>query len=99
MWALELFGSVLYVKTMIRERGSKRYLAASWIWHLLLCAAGLATSPWFAALGVILLARAVALPLIAMRRRVRPKVTGIVESVTSVLAFVLILCWALFTSF
>ncbi|MBT1173682.1 YwiC-like family protein [Bifidobacterium sp. MA2] len=27
------FGSVLFVKTMIRERGNRAYLAASWIWH------------------------------------------------------------------
>ncbi|MBT1181511.1 YwiC-like family protein [Bifidobacterium sp. CP2] len=27
------FGSVLFVKTMIRERGSRAYLIASWIWH------------------------------------------------------------------
>ncbi|MCH9275187.1 YwiC-like family protein [Bifidobacterium amazonense] len=42
LFALTQFGSVLFVKTMIRERGNRRYLRASWGWHgmlLALCAA------------------------------------------------------------
>ncbi|KFI47838.1 YwiC-like protein [Bifidobacterium biavatii DSM 23969] len=41
LFALTQFGSVLFVKTMIRERGNRRYLRASWGWHgmlLALCA-------------------------------------------------------------
>ncbi|RSX58925.1 YwiC-like family protein [Bifidobacterium samirii] len=90
------FGSVLFVKTMIRERGKRAYLLASWGWHAALLA--VAAVLW-AVLGfgrpfvmplilcVWLLARAVALPLIARRRRLKPIVAGVVEIVSSLLAF------------
>lgn len=98
------FGSVLFVKTMIRERGNRSYLVASWIWHAAfvawsLFAAGpgrglvpdssLATQagPWLVIVAVILLARAVVLPLLARFRPIRPMVTGAVEGVTSIVAF------------
>ena len=50
-----LGGTVLYVKTMIRERGSKPYLVASLTWHLLALAVAALLAPptvpvfgWFA---------------------------------------------------
>lgn len=85
------FGSVLFVKTMIRRRGDRRYVAASWIWHgALLAWWALTPSPWLIVLAVILLARAVAMPLLGGRRRLKPVVVGAVEAVTSVAAFVCI---------
>lgn len=100
------FGSVLFVKTMIRERGRREYLAASWVWHFgllalwgyggaqALVAAGLQPqrgglqAALLIALAALLLARAVALPLIARRRPIPPMVTGMVESVASLVTFV-----------
>ena len=87
-----LGGSVLFVKTMIRERGKWTYLTASWIWHAVICTAGFAASPWLGAAGALLLARAVAMPLVARVRRVPAKTTGITESIASLLCFVLIIC-------
>ncbi|CAM3481241.1 protein [Bifidobacterium longum subsp. infantis] len=61
LFALTQYGSVLVVKTMIRERG----VAASWVWHvalLLLAAVPAGRSPYLIAMTVLLLARAVALP-------------------------------------
>ncbi|WP_033516556.1 YwiC-like family protein, partial [Bifidobacterium cuniculi] len=87
-FALELYGSVLFVKTMIRERGDRRYLAASWTWHLLLCAAGFAMGPWYALLAIVLLARATLMPLAGARRKVPTKVVGMVECVCITLTFV-----------
>ena len=90
------FGSVLFVKTMIRERGKRAYLLASWGWHaaLLAVTAGLWGVMGFGPLSAMpmilcvwLLARAVALPLIARRRRLKPIVAGVVEIVSSLLAF------------
>ena len=36
LFALTQYGSVLVVKTMIRERGKRSYVAASWVWHVAL---------------------------------------------------------------
>lgn len=86
------FGSVLFVKTMIRERGSGKYLAASWAWHaLVVLGAVLEGEPSLIVLSVILLARAIAMPLISMKRTVRPLHTGLVEVASSILALALII--------
>lgn len=94
-YAAMLGGSVLFVKTMIREQGNRAYLAASWIWHIAICAVGFAVSPWLGAAGALLLLRAIGLPLIARVRRVPAKYTGITECVASTLCFVLITCAAI----
>lgn len=85
--ALTQYGSVLYVKTMIRERRNPRYLAASWIWHVALVilapfVPGSSAVP-LTAISAALLARAVMLPLIGRRTHVRPIVVGLVEMVFS----------------
>lgn len=85
IFALYEFGSVLFVKTMIRERGSRVYLIASWIWHAILTIAGFMTSPWLGGLGLVLLIRAVTLPVLARRRRIKPMVVGLTELVTILL--------------
>jgi len=94
-----LFGTVLYVKTMIRQRGDARWLAASAGWH---AAATLATVPavvggtldWaWPAFFLATLARTLALPAIALRRPVPPMTVGLVEIVFSV-AFALLVAVA-----
>lgn len=89
-YALTLFGSVLYVKTMIRERGNTRYLAASWIWHILVMAVGFLYSPLYGTLGAILLARAVVMPVATRNMRKTAKIVGIGECVTSLVSFAMI---------
>ena len=89
-YALTLFGSVLYVKTMIREQGNTRYLAASWIWHILVMAIGFLYSPIYGWLGAILLARAVVMPVATRNMRKTAKIAGIGECVTSLVSFVMI---------
>lgn len=89
-FALALFGSVLFVKTMIRERGSRVYLHASWTYHALLVAVGYLDDWVYMVLALLLLARAVALPLIARRRKVPAKVVGITETIASLLMLILI---------
>lgn len=96
------FGSVLFVKTMIRNRGDRAYLVASWIWHIAfavwsligprlgLDGWGLASAqagPWLVAVAMLLLARAIVLPLLARSRTIRPLVTGAVEGVSSLVSF------------
>lgn len=97
VFLLVQFGSVLFVKTMIRERGNRTYLLASWGWHAVLAAVtfglwgALGFGLLFVALAIDaawLMARAIALPLIARRRRLRPVVVGMVELVSSLLTFV-----------
>ncbi|PAU70143.1 YwiC-like protein [Bifidobacterium italicum] len=89
-FALALFGSVLFVKTMIRERGHRGYLHASWTYHAVLVALGFLCDILYGALALVLLARAVALPLIARRRPVPVKAVGITESVMSLLMLIMI---------
>lgn len=80
-------GTVFYVKTNIRERGSNEYLVASVVWHALwLVVALLVSNPWHVAVWVLLIARAVAVPL--MRRRgaaISVTAIGVAEVVTSIL--------------
>jgi hypothetical protein len=80
-----LFGTVLHVKSMIRERGNLGWLAASFGWH---CAITVVTgiaaavgelSPAWCALFAVTAVRAWLLPVIAARRTVRPLVVGLVE--------------------
>lgn len=105
VFAATQFGSVLFVKTMIRERGSRAYLVASVAWHAALfvgvtwwvwsAVVGLGAGAWMYArflwaelAAVWLLARAVALPWVGSRRRVKPIVAGVTEMVSTLLVFV-----------
>lgn len=75
-------GTVLYVKTMIRERGSATYRAVSAGYHL--AAFAVAILWWSVPLAILfglLLARAWLLP----GRRLTPKHVGILEIVNSIL--------------
>ena len=101
MFALEQFGSVLFVKTMIRERGNRAYQWASWLWHAVLFGTAILASfftslGWVTPLPVIvtatwLLARAIALPILARRHTIKPIVTGMIEMVSSLLTFVTVI--------
>jgi hypothetical protein len=74
-------GTVLYVKTMIRERGSAAYHRASVGYHLMALALAAWLSPALAAVFALLLARAWALP----RRPLTPKQVGVIETVACLL--------------
>ena len=90
LFALMQYGSVLVVKTMIRERGKRSYVVASWVWHvglLLLAAVPAGRSPYLIVMAALLLARAIALPVAARHRTLKPVVTGITEAFASVIAF------------
>lgn len=79
------FGTVLYVKTMIRERGDTAWLIASICWHalvgattLVLAGMGLLSFGWPAFFAATVV-RSWWLPVTARRRPVRPLVIGLVE--------------------
>jgi hypothetical protein len=74
-------GTILYVKTMIRERASAGYRRASVVFHLLAAAAMLWLDPVIGVVFVLLLARAWALP----GRRLTPVRVGVLEIVASLL--------------
>lgn len=63
VFALTQYGSVLFVKTMIREYGKRSYLVASWVWHAALAITGFAVNMWLGVVAVVLLTRSVAIPL------------------------------------
>ncbi|BDO43779.1 hypothetical protein CELD12_32690 [Cellulomonas sp. NTE-D12] len=75
------WGTVLYVKTMIRERGRRDVLTWSIGYHVAIAAAGAAVHPLLGAVGVLLAARAGTVP----RRwpRATPKAIGIGEVVAT----------------
>ncbi|MBW3087678.1 YwiC-like family protein [Bifidobacterium sp. 82T24] len=87
IFAFTQFGSVLFVKTMIRERGKSSYLRASVIWNVVLTCLGFAAQPTLGAGGATLVARSVVLPLLARNRTIGPMVTGLVECATSLMVF------------
>lgn len=104
LFAVVQFGSVLFVKTMIRERGKRSYVTASWIWHgvMLLGAGGTAgvsvsrgwdrldaASVLLVVLVVWLLARAVVLPILGRFRPLKPLIAGVTEMMSTVLTFAL----------
>ncbi len=83
-------GTVLYVKTMIRERGSAAYRQASVAFHLAVFAGSLWVHPLLGAFFGLALVRAWVLP----GRGLRPKQVGILEVVLSVLLVVVVVAAA-----
>ena len=86
------FGTVLYVKTNLRERGNPTFYTASVAWHAgftLVCLAltiALGWPWWWTAFAAVTLVRAIVVP----RRRpmLTAKQIGIIESVLSVVVLV-----------
>jgi len=76
---LYLAGTVVYVKTMIRERGSRSHYIVSVAFHVGALAASVAVDPWLAMPFAYLLLRAIVMP------RFRPKVVvvGMLEVVNA----------------
>lgn len=78
---LYFVGTVIYVKTLIRERGSRLWLNLSYGYHAALLALCLLAGYWTAALvALALLARAIAVP----GRSWTPKRIGLAEIVSTV---------------
>lgn len=95
VFALTQYGSVLFVKTMIREYGKRSYLVASWVWHAALAITGFAVNMWLGVVAVVLLTRSVAIPLrFRGQRRPRPMIAGVTEAMCLLLVFiaVIIIC-------
>ena len=84
-----LFGTVLVVRSVLRERGNEAFATASVGFHVALVVAAAITIPWaYAVLAAGLAARAAALPVVQRRRAagprpLRPVQVGIVEIVAS----------------
>jgi hypothetical protein len=84
-----LVGTVLVVRSVIRERGNRGFVALSIGFHAAFLAVTLVALPWpYAVCAAGLLARAVALPLAERRRAgtsgpLRPVQVGIVEMAAS----------------
>lgn len=78
---LYLTGTVLHVKTMIRERGSDAYRRSSIVYHALALGAAASFGPVSGVVFALLLVRAWALP----RHQLKPKYVGMVEIAASFL--------------
>lgn len=88
--AAYLVGTVLVVRSVLRERGNDRFAMVSVVFHAATVAAAVVLLPWpYAALAAGLTIRAAALPVVQRRlagtaRPLRPVHVGIVEIVASV---------------
>lgn len=87
------FGTVLHVKSLIRERGNSRIATASLLWHLVWAVAtlplwGLTTSWAWTALFGLATVRTTLLFRAARTRPVRPAVIGLIEVGLSLLVLV-----------
>lgn len=80
-------GTLLYVKTMIRERGSRGYVVASATFHTLATLALLPASWWLGVVFAALTLRAALAP----GRRLTPKQVGLGELVLNVVVVVVAL--------
>jgi hypothetical protein len=68
------WGTIFYIKTMIRQRGKTGWYLASVVYHLVMVPLGFLVSPWVGALGCLIAARAIAVPKIWPRAK--PPVIG-----------------------
>lgn len=84
---LYLVGTVLYVKTMIRERGDAGYLRLSIGFHVVALIVAAWLDVLLAPVFVLLLARAVILPA----RRLPPVRVGLIETVCCLLVLAAVL--------
>lgn len=88
--AAEMAGSVLSVRSVIRERDNVGFAVSSVGYHAAITLAAAVFLPWaYAALGALLTARAAALPLARRRlastgRGLRPVHVGLVEAAASI---------------
>ena len=86
----EMAGSVLAVRSVIRERDNVGFAVRSTGYHAAITLAAAVFLPWaYAALGALLTARAAALPLARRRlaltgRGLRPVYVGVVEAIASI---------------
>ncbi len=86
VWAY-FIGTVLYVKTMIRERGRRSWWVASLSWHATCLVAAVAITragsgtAWWIATFAVALARAAAVPWagVSRGRRITPQQIGVAE--------------------
>lgn len=92
---LYFLGTLVYVKTMIRERGRRTWLIGSLVWHVLCLGAAIALvaagmcSPWWPVVFGLGLIRAAGAPAIAARGvRLSPAAVGMAEAVLVALVIV-----------
>ncbi|MFI1168732.1 YwiC-like family protein [Streptomyces sp. NPDC020801] len=78
-------GTILYVKTMIRERNSTAYRRASGCYHAAAVGVAVVLGPWIAGFFAVCLVRALAVPALG---RVRATRVGAAEAVLSLLLLV-----------
>ena len=83
------WGTIPYVKTMIRERGKWGWYAASVIYHLALVVPAFLINPWLGGLSLVILLRAAAVP--RLWPHAKPKWIGLGEVAVTVL-LVIIVC-------
>ncbi|WP_301420283.1 YwiC-like family protein [Mammaliicoccus lentus] len=82
---LYFFGTILYVKTMIREKKSQKYKWSSWLYHAFIVLIGLLIHPIIMVMYIPSLARAIVL----YGRKIKIMHVGMIEIANSV--FVLIM--------
>ncbi|MCL2470332.1 MAG: YwiC-like family protein [Propionibacteriaceae bacterium] len=75
--AVYFWGTIFYVKTMIRERGKAGWYATSVVYHLVLVVAAFLLNGWIGAVSVIVAVRAILVP--RLWPRAKPAFIGVGE--------------------
>jgi len=84
------WGTIPYVKTMIRERGKPGWYVASIAYHCVLIVLGFLVNPWVGAFAVLIAARAALVP--KLWPRAKPKRIGIGEMIGTVVLIIIVVC-------
>jgi uncharacterized membrane protein len=85
------YGSVLFVKTMMRERGKRSYYIASVTWSIAFAAVATALHPALGIVAALPLLRAVVLPVLLAQKRIKPIAAAPTEVVTSLAIFIAVI--------
>jgi len=82
------WGTIPYVKTMIRERGKPGWYIASVAYHAVMIGLGFLVNPWVGAFAILATARAALVP--KLWPRAKPKRIGIGEMAGTVILIVIV---------
>ena len=89
IFAAYFWGTIFYVKTMIRERGKLSWRIASVVYHLVWLVPAFLVNPWTGVFALLLAARAILVPLVWPRTK--PVYIGLGE-VGLTVVLILIIC-------
>ncbi|MCL2784640.1 MAG: YwiC-like family protein [Propionibacteriaceae bacterium] len=90
VYAGYFWGTIFYVKTMIRERGKLRWYVISVVYHAFLVIPGFLVNLWIGLVSVLILIRAILVP--RLWPRTKPKWIGFGEIAITIIVTIIVSC-------